>query len=79
MEKEVFHLRYIDSLILFHEGPLKRSEHVLRPAILQPPRAQRREKVRHNALEHCKTKEKTKNKVRKLCHGRTDLSPSSVH
>ncbi|XP_054570345.1 ran-binding protein 3-like [Eptesicus fuscus] len=45
------------------QSPLKHSEHVLRPAILQPPRAQRREKVRHNALEHCKTKEKTKNKI----------------
>ncbi|XP_045427526.1 ran-binding protein 3-like [Pipistrellus kuhlii] len=45
------------------QSPLKHSEHVLRPAILQPPQAQRREKVRHNAWEHCKTKEKTKNKI----------------
>ncbi|XP_023610817.1 ran-binding protein 3-like [Myotis lucifugus] len=45
------------------QSPLKHSEHVLRPAILQPPRAQRCEKVRHHALEHCKTKEQTKNKI----------------
>ncbi|XP_019506270.1 PREDICTED: ran-binding protein 3-like isoform X1 [Hipposideros armiger] len=49
------------------QGPVRHSEHVLRPAILQPPQAQRCEKVRkkfsHNALEHCKTKEKAKNKI----------------
>ncbi|EPQ11672.1 Ran-binding protein 3 [Myotis brandtii] len=45
------------------QSPLKHSEHVLRPAILQPPRAQRCEKVRHHASEHCKTKEQTKNKI----------------
>ncbi|XP_077752332.1 ran-binding protein 3-like isoform X2 [Canis aureus] len=49
------------------QGPVKHSEHVLRPAILQPPQAQRCEKVRktfgHNSLEACKTKEKTKNKI----------------
>ncbi|KAF5912130.1 hypothetical protein HPG69_003405 [Diceros bicornis minor] len=49
------------------QGPVKHSEHVLRPAILQPPEAQRCEKIRktfeHNALESCKTKEKTKNKI----------------
>ncbi|XP_059551080.1 ran-binding protein 3-like [Myotis daubentonii] len=45
------------------QSPLKHSEHVLRPAILQPPRAQSCEKVRHHALEHCKTKEQTKNKI----------------
>ncbi|KAK2491254.1 hypothetical protein MC885_012480 [Smutsia gigantea] len=48
-------------------GPVKHSEHVLRPAILQPPQAQRCEKVRntfeHNALESCKTKENTKIKI----------------
>ncbi|XP_045718261.1 ran-binding protein 3-like isoform X3 [Mirounga angustirostris] len=49
------------------QGPGKHSEHVLRPAILQLPQAQRCEKVRktvgHNPLESCKTKEKTKNKI----------------
>ncbi|XP_070267926.1 ran-binding protein 3-like isoform X2 [Myotis yumanensis] len=45
------------------QSPLKHSEHVLRPAILQPPQAQRCEKVRHHELEHCKTKEKTKTKI----------------
>uniref|UniRef100_A0A8C9DF93 Ran-binding protein 3-like n=1 Tax=Prolemur simus TaxID=1328070 RepID=A0A8C9DF93_PROSS len=44
------------------QGPVKHSEHVLRPAILQPPQVQSCEKVRktvgHNALESCKTKEK---------------------
>ncbi|XP_054439919.1 ran-binding protein 3-like [Pteronotus mesoamericanus] len=45
------------------QGPVKYSEHVLRPAILQPPQAQRCEKVRHNALEHCKTTGKTKHKI----------------
>ncbi|XP_053448122.1 ran-binding protein 3-like isoform X2 [Nycticebus coucang] len=49
------------------QGPIKHSEHVLRPAILQPPQAQSCEKVRktfrHNALESCKTKEKAKNKI----------------
>lgn len=48
---------------------MRHSEHVLRPAILQPPRAQRCENVEktfgHNALEHCKTNEKAKSKVRK--------------
>ncbi|KAF6357466.1 RAN binding protein 3 like [Rhinolophus ferrumequinum] len=48
-------------------GPVRHSEHVLRPAILQPPPAQRCEKVRkklaHNALEHCKTQEKAKNNI----------------
>ncbi|ELW53488.1 Ran-binding protein 3-like protein [Tupaia chinensis] len=47
-------------------GPVKHSEHVLRPAILQPPQAQSCEKVRktfgYNALEPCKIKEKTNNK-----------------
>ncbi|XP_037655372.1 ran-binding protein 3-like isoform X2 [Choloepus didactylus] len=46
-------------------GPVKHSEHVLRPAILQPP--QRCEKVKetfgHNVLESCKTKDNAKNKV----------------
>ncbi|XP_053770336.1 ran-binding protein 3-like isoform X2 [Desmodus rotundus] len=45
------------------QGPVKHSEHVLRPAILQPPRTQRCEKVKHDALEHCKTTEKTKHKI----------------
>lgn len=48
---------------------MKHSGHVLRPAILQPPQAQKCDKVRktfgHNTLESCKAKEKTKNKVRK--------------
>ncbi|XP_059029787.1 ran-binding protein 3-like isoform X2 [Mustela lutreola] len=48
-------------------GPVKHSDHVLRPAVLQPPQAQRCEKLRktfvHNTLESCKTKEKTKNKI----------------
>ncbi|XP_045856806.1 ran-binding protein 3-like isoform X4 [Meles meles] len=49
------------------QGPVKHSEHVLRPAVLQPPQAQRCEKLRktfgHNTLESCKTKEKTKNNI----------------
>ncbi|XP_023370788.1 ran-binding protein 3-like isoform X2 [Otolemur garnettii] len=49
------------------QAPMKHSEHVLRPAILQPPQAQSCEKVRktfrHTALESCKTKEKVKNKI----------------
>ncbi|XP_012505196.1 PREDICTED: ran-binding protein 3-like isoform X1 [Propithecus coquereli] len=49
------------------QGPVKHSEYVLRPAILQPPQVQSCEKVRktfgHSALESCKTKEKVKNKV----------------
>ncbi|XP_059272993.1 ran-binding protein 3-like isoform X4 [Mustela nigripes] len=49
------------------QGPVKHSDHVLRPAVLQPPQAQRCEKLRktfvHNTLESCKTKEKTKNKI----------------
>ncbi|XP_047586620.1 ran-binding protein 3-like isoform X5 [Lutra lutra] len=47
--------------------PVKHSDHVLRPAVLQPPQAQRCEKLRktfgHNTLESCKTKEKTKSKI----------------
>ncbi|XP_032193482.1 ran-binding protein 3-like isoform X3 [Mustela erminea] len=49
------------------QGPVKHSDHVLRPAVLQPPQAQRCEKLRktfgHNTLESFKTKEKTKNKI----------------
>ncbi|XP_045703942.1 ran-binding protein 3-like isoform X2 [Phyllostomus hastatus] len=44
-------------------GPVKHPEHVLRPAILQPPRTQRCEKVKHSASEHLKTTEKTKHKI----------------
>ncbi|XP_004453379.1 ran-binding protein 3-like isoform X2 [Dasypus novemcinctus] len=48
-------------------GTVKHSEHVLRPAILQPPQARRCEKVRetlgHNALESCNTKEKARNNI----------------
>lgn len=48
---------------------MKHSERVLRPAILQPPKAQTREKTRktfgHDNLESCKIKDKTKSKVRK--------------
>lgn len=43
------------------QGPVKPSEHFLRPAILQAPLTQRCEKVmafRHDTLESCKTKEK---------------------
>ncbi|KAI4574354.1 hypothetical protein MJG53_020918, partial [Ovis ammon polii x Ovis aries] len=50
-------------------GPVKHSELVLRPAILQPPQAQGCIKVRksfgHNVLESCKVKEKNKSKVKK--------------
>ncbi|MBZ3886172.1 Ran-binding protein 3-like [Sciurus carolinensis] len=50
------------------QGPVKHSEHVLRPAILQPPhQAQNCEKVGqtfgHNALVSCKIKEKSKYKI----------------
>ncbi|KAM9105217.1 ran-binding protein 3-like isoform 2-T2 [Megaptera novaeangliae] len=48
-------------------GPVKHSEHVLRPAILQPPQAQKCIKVRksfgHDVLESCKSREKNKNKI----------------
>ncbi|XP_074213210.1 ran-binding protein 3-like isoform X2 [Camelus bactrianus] len=51
------------------QGPMKHSEHVLRPAILQPPQAQRCLKVRKsfgcNVLESCNTKGKDENKIRK--------------
>ncbi|KAF6126823.1 RAN binding protein 3 like [Phyllostomus discolor] len=45
------------------QGPVKHPERVLRPAILQPPRTQRCDKVKHSASEHCKTTEKTKHKI----------------
>uniref|UniRef100_A0A8D2B6E8 Ran-binding protein 3-like n=1 Tax=Sciurus vulgaris TaxID=55149 RepID=A0A8D2B6E8_SCIVU len=50
------------------QGPVKHSEHVLRPAILQPPhQAQNCEKVGqtfgHNAVVSCKIKEKSKYKI----------------
>ncbi|XP_066886981.1 ran-binding protein 3-like isoform X2 [Kogia breviceps] len=48
-------------------GPVKHSEHVLRPAILKPPQAQKCIKVRksfgHDVLETCKSREKNKNKI----------------
>ncbi|OWK02235.1 hypothetical protein Celaphus_00018054 [Cervus elaphus hippelaphus] len=48
-------------------GPVKHSELVLRPAILQLPQAQGYIKVRksfgHNVLESCKVKEKNKSKI----------------
>ncbi|KAG8512672.1 Ran-binding protein 3-like, partial [Galemys pyrenaicus] len=47
------------------QGPVKHSEHFLRPAILQAPLTQKCEKVktfRHEALESCKTKEKVSEK-----------------
>ncbi|XP_054968408.1 ran-binding protein 3-like isoform X10 [Pan paniscus] len=48
-------------------GPVKHSKHVIRPAILQLPQARSCAKVRktfgHMALESCKTKEKTNNKI----------------
>ncbi|XP_023072280.2 ran-binding protein 3-like isoform X5 [Piliocolobus tephrosceles] len=48
-------------------GPVKHSKHVIRPAILQLPQAQSCAKVRktfgHKALESCKIKEKTNNKI----------------
>uniref|UniRef100_A0A2K6LPX5 Ran-binding protein 3-like n=1 Tax=Rhinopithecus bieti TaxID=61621 RepID=A0A2K6LPX5_RHIBE len=49
------------------QGPVKHSKHVIRPAILQLPQAQSCAKVRktfgHKALESCKIKEKTNNKI----------------
>uniref|UniRef100_A0A2K5PU43 Ran-binding protein 3-like n=1 Tax=Cebus imitator TaxID=2715852 RepID=A0A2K5PU43_CEBIM len=49
------------------KGPVKHSERVLRPAILQLPQARSCAKARktfgHKASESCKTKEKTKNKI----------------
>ncbi|XP_025243956.1 ran-binding protein 3-like isoform X5 [Theropithecus gelada] len=49
------------------QGPVKHSKHVIRPAILQLPQAQSYAKVRktfgHKALESCKIKEKTNNKI----------------
>ncbi|XP_011910577.1 PREDICTED: ran-binding protein 3-like isoform X3 [Cercocebus atys] len=49
------------------QGPVKHSKHVIRPAILQLPQAQSFAKVRktfgHKALESCKIKEKTNNKI----------------
>uniref|UniRef100_A0A8C0C9A0 RAN binding protein 3 like n=1 Tax=Balaenoptera musculus TaxID=9771 RepID=A0A8C0C9A0_BALMU len=49
------------------QGPVKHSEHVLRPAILQPPQTQKCIKVRksfgHDVLESCKSREKNKNKI----------------
>uniref|UniRef100_A0A2K5XR32 Ran-binding protein 3-like n=1 Tax=Mandrillus leucophaeus TaxID=9568 RepID=A0A2K5XR32_MANLE len=49
------------------QGPVKHSKHVIRPAILQLPQAQSCTKVRktfgHKALESCKIKEKTNNKI----------------
>lgn len=45
------------------QGPVKNSEHVLRPAILQPPQAQRCVRFGHNVLESCKTTEKNKNRI----------------
>ncbi|KAF4024451.1 hypothetical protein G4228_016361 [Cervus hanglu yarkandensis] len=49
------------------QGPVKHSELVLRPAILQPPQAQGYIKLRksfgHNVLESCKVKEKNKSKI----------------
>ncbi|XP_072814877.1 ran-binding protein 3-like isoform X4 [Vicugna pacos] len=48
-------------------GPVKHSEHILRPAILQPPQAQRCLKVRksfgRNMLESCNTKGKDENRI----------------
>nr|XP_011725000.1 ran-binding protein 3-like isoform X3 [Macaca nemestrina] len=48
-------------------GPVKHSKHVIRPAILQLPQAESCAKVRktfgHKALESCKIKEKTNNKI----------------
>ncbi|XP_016078242.1 PREDICTED: ran-binding protein 3-like [Miniopterus natalensis] len=45
------------------QSPVKHSERVLRPAILQPPGSRRCEKIRHSASEHCSTKEKPKNEI----------------
>ncbi|XP_021564531.1 ran-binding protein 3-like isoform X5 [Carlito syrichta] len=48
-------------------GPVKHSEHLLRPATLQPPQAQSCKNLRktfeHTASESCMTKEKIKNKI----------------
>ncbi|XP_021564530.1 ran-binding protein 3-like isoform X4 [Carlito syrichta] len=49
------------------QGPVKHSEHLLRPATLQPPQAQSCKNLRktfeHTASESCMTKEKIKNKI----------------
>nr|XP_003470217.1 LOW QUALITY PROTEIN: ran-binding protein 3-like [Cavia porcellus] len=49
------------------QGPVKHSEYVLRPAILQPPQVQSCENGSkicwHNESESCKIKEKTKHKI----------------
>ncbi|EHB18173.1 Ran-binding protein 3-like protein, partial [Heterocephalus glaber] len=49
------------------QGPMKHSEYVLRPAVLQPPQAQSCENVRktfwHSATESCKIKEKIKHEI----------------
>ncbi|XP_023567767.1 ran-binding protein 3-like isoform X2 [Octodon degus] len=57
------------------QGPVKHSEYVLRPAILQPPQAQSCENVRkifqHSELESCKINENTKHKI---SEGNSNLS-----
>ncbi|EGV97557.1 UPF0465 protein C5orf33-like [Cricetulus griseus] len=49
------------------QGPVRPSEHVLRPAILQPPQAQSCENISktfgHSASKSCKIKENTKHKI----------------
>ncbi|CAO2592386.1 Ran-binding protein 3-like [Lemmus lemmus] len=49
------------------QGPVRPSEHVLRPAILQPPQAQSCKNISktfgHGELKSCKIKENTKHKI----------------
>ncbi|XP_057645846.1 ran-binding protein 3-like [Chionomys nivalis] len=49
------------------QGPVRPSEHVLRPAILQPPQAQSCKNISktfgHGELKSCKTKENIKHKI----------------
>ncbi|XP_029423639.1 ran-binding protein 3-like isoform X2 [Nannospalax galili] len=72
------------------QGPVKHSEHILRPAILQPPQTQSFEKVSktfgHDASKSCKIKEETKHKIsevnfsllsEKLPNTRNSVQPST--
>ncbi|KAK7810669.1 hypothetical protein U0070_012795 [Myodes glareolus] len=57
----------IDLFILLFQGPVRPSEQVLRPAILQPPQAQRCKNISktfgHGELKSCKIKENIKHKI----------------
>lgn len=63
-----FSSKCIDLFILLFQGPVRPSEQVLRPAILQPPQAQRCKNINktfgHGELKSCKIKENIKHKVR---------------